>query len=107
MTVAKPVRLRTRAVADVDTAVDYYRVHAGAGVAGRFIDSIERALTRIERSPQAGALRFGFELDIPGLRHVPLERFPSAVFYLGGQTEIDVWRVLHTSRDLPTALVEH
>ena len=104
---AKPVRLRSRAVADIGTAVDYYRVHAGADVAGRFIDSVERALTRIGRSPHAGAVRFGFELDIPALRHVPLERFPFAVFYLGGQTEIDVWRVLHTSRDLPTALVEH
>ena len=102
----KPIRLRSRAVTDVDTALDYYRDHAGADVAGRFIDSVERALARIGRSPHADAPRFGFELGIPGLRHVRLHRYPFAVFHLDMPNEIDVWRVLHTSRDMPATLAE-
>ena len=101
-----PVRLRSRAARDIDEAVAYYRREAGDAMAGRFIDALERALGRISRNPHAGALRFAFDLDMPGLRHLGLTRFPFAVFYVESPVEIDVWRVLHTRRDLPTALAD-
>ncbi len=103
---ATRVRLRGRAGTDIDDAIAYYRSEAGDAVAGRFIDALERALSRISRDPHAGALRFAFELDVPGLRHLGLARFPFAVFYMDTTDEIDVWRVLHTRRDLPGGLTD-
>ena len=103
---AKPVRLRSRATQDIDSAVDHYQRERGDAVAGRFIDAVERALKRIGRHPHAGALRFSYDLDIPYLRYVTLARFPYLVFYREAEDDIDVWRVLHTRRDLPTILAD-
>lgn len=103
---ATPVRLRTRAAQDIDDAIAYYQRTAGDAVAGRFIDALERTLHRISRTPHAGALRFAYDLDIPGLRHLGLARFPFAVFYVQTDAEIDVWRVLHVRRNLPRRLTD-
>jgi toxin ParE1/3/4 len=102
----KPVRLRSRAAGDIDSAVDFYVAEAGADVAGRFVDAVERSVRQLGRQPHGGSLRFAFELDIPGLRAFPVSRFPYLVFYVERETELDVWRLLHTSRDIPTTLVE-
>lgn len=98
---ATPVRLRAPAAQDIDEAIAYYQREAGDAVAGRFIDALERTLNRISRTPHAGALRFAYDLDIPGLRHLGLTRLPFAVFYVETTDEIDVWRALHVRRDLP------
>ena len=103
---ATPVRLRTRAAQDIDDAIAYYRREAGDAVAGRFIDALERTLNRIRRTPHAGALRFAYDLDIPGLRHRGLARFPFAVFSIEAADEIDAWRVLHLRRDIPGAVTD-
>jgi toxin ParE1/3/4 len=102
--VAKPVRLRRRAASDVEAAVDHYLAEAGADVAARFVDAVERALRDVGRHPHGGSLRFSYELDLPELRAWPLARFPYLVFYVERVHEIDVWRVLHTRRDLPASL---
>jgi len=102
---ARSVRLRERAATDIDHAAGYYRTEAGAEVALRFIDAIERAVAQIARSPQSGSLRFAYELEIPDLRVRPIGRFPYLVFYVIGEDVVDVWRVLHTKRDIPSAIV--
>ena len=102
---ARSVQLRERAAIDIDSAADYYRSEAGADVALRFIDAIERAVGQIARSPQSGSLRFAYELEIPDLRVRPIARFPYLVFYVIGEDVVDVWRVLHTKRDIPSAIV--
>ena len=101
---ARPVRLRERAAVDVDQAVDYYLAEANTDVAVRFVDAVERAVGQISRSPRSGSLRFSYELEIPDLRVRPLARFPYLVFYVVGDEVVDVWRILHTRRDIPTAL---
>jgi toxin ParE1/3/4 len=101
---ARPVRLRERAAADIDQAVDFYLAEADTDVAVRFVDAVERAVGQIGRSPQSGSLRFSYELEIPGLRVRPLVRFPYLVFYVVGDEVVDVWRVLHTRRDIPSAM---
>lgn len=101
---AEPVHLRVQAASDIDDAVEYYQREAGAVVAGRFIDAVERTLTRVGRNPRAGALRYAYDLGIPELRFVVLARFPYVVFYRETSDVIDVWRVLHTRRDLPAVL---
>ena len=101
---ARPVRLRERAAVDIDQAVDYYLAEADPDVALRFVDAVERAVGQISRSPQSGSLRFAYELEIPDLRVRPLARFPHLVFYVVGDDVVDVWRILHTRRDTPTAM---
>ncbi len=101
---ARAVRLRERAAVDIDQAVDYYLADADTEVALRFVDAVERAVGQIGRSPHSASLRFSYELEIPDLRVRPLARFPYLVFYIVGDEFVDVWRILHTGRDIPTAM---
>jgi toxin ParE1/3/4 len=103
--VAKLVRLRRLAAADVEGASEYYRREAGQRTALDFIDAVESAVKLIRRSPQVGSLRFAYELAIPDLRAWPMQRFPHVVFYVVTDLEIDVWRVLHTRRDVEATVV--
>ncbi len=100
---ARPVRLRAVAVADVDRAVEWYRTEAGVEVALRFVDAIEATVDRIGRSPRGGSLRLAFELDIPELRFRQVPGFPYLVFYVVADEVVDVWRILHTRRDVTLA----
>ncbi len=101
---ARPVRLRERAAADIDQAVDFHLAEADTDVAMRFVDAVERAVGQIGRSPHSGSLRFSYELEIPEFPVRPLVRFPYLVFYVVGDEVVDVWRILHTRRDIPTAI---
>ena len=101
---AKPVRLRELAVTDLELASEYYREQADERTAPEFIDAAERAIGRIGRSPHLGSLRFAHELAIPELRAWALERFPHVVFYVDTRDVVDVWRILHTRRDIPATL---
>jgi toxin ParE1/3/4 len=104
--VAKPVQLRRLAAADIDAAVDHYRSEGSPDVARRFIDAVERATAHLARNPHNGSLRFSYELDIPDLRCWPISRFPYLIFYVEQGTQIDVWRILHTRRDIPATLAD-
>ena len=53
-----------------------------------------------------GAPRYGHALGIPSLRSWPITRYPFLVFYVEAADYIDVWRVLHTSRDIPERMRE-
>lgn len=101
---AKPVRLRQLAVADVADASEYYRQASGEQTAFDFIDAVERAIKRIRRSPHVGSIRFAYELALPDLRAWPLQHFPYVLFYVVTDEEIDVWRILHTRRDVRATL---
>ena len=102
----KAVRLRRRAVDDIDTAVAYLRTGGQRQVAASFIDTVEAALAHVGRHPHSGTLRFSYELDIPALRAWPLPRFPYLVCYVERDDEIDVWRILHARRDIPATLAD-
>ncbi len=104
---AKLVRLRRLAADDVDATVSYLTSEAGDDVADRFVTALERALRHIARHPHSGSLRFSYELDVPELRAWPLAGFPYVVFYVEAVEEIDVWRVLHSRRDIPSTLADH
>ena len=82
----------------------YYRDEAGPETALDFLDSLETAITQLCDYPQIGSLRFAFELDIPDLRSWPIPRFPYLIFYVPDDQRIDIWRVLHARRDIPTFL---
>ena len=102
--IAKPVLPRAKARADVDSAVEHYTNEAGADVAFSFIDALEQAYTFMSEMPAAGSPRWSHELNLPGLRTVRLKGFPWLIFYLEFETHVDVWRVLHSKRDMPVWL---
>jgi len=91
---------------DVQEAVDYYLSEAGEQIALAFVDALERAYRHIGRHPASGSLRYAHELDLPDLRCWPTKRYPYLVFYAERDDHIDVWRVLHGERDIPTWLRE-
>lgn len=103
---AKAVVLRTRAADDIDAVVAHYLREGGTDLAGRFVDALEQAIRHLGRHPQTGSLRYSYELDIPGLRSWPLQSFPYLVFYVEAPDHLDVWRLLHTARDLPAWLAD-
>ena len=98
----KPLVLRERARRDIDEAVEHYLAEAGEAVALAFIDALEDACRRIGDQPAGESPRYAHELDIPGLRARPVGKFPYLVFYVEREADIDVWRVLHGARDIPT-----
>ena len=101
----RPLRLRPAAIADLDASADAYAAEAGA-VAVRFAAAIERALDHVARHPGTGSLRYSHMTDLPGLRFWPVARFPYLVFYVEEADHVDVWRVLHARRDIPSLLRE-
>jgi toxin ParE1/3/4 len=73
---------------------------AGAAALG-FIDALERAYAHIGRHPAVGSPRYAHDLDVPGLRFWALRRYPYLVFYVERSDHVDIWRVLHSQRDIP------
>lgn len=102
---AKPLVRRARADEDVVEAIDYYLVESPAN-ALRFVDALEAAYKHIQRAPGTGSPRYAHELNLPGLRSWPCKRYPYLVCYVERADSIDVWRVLHTRRDIPRWLHE-
>ena len=100
----RPVRLRERAAADIEQAVSYHIAEADTEVAVRFVDAVERAVGQKHQSSYPAGLRFSYELGIPGLRVRPSACFPYLVFYVVGDDGVDVWSVLHSRRDIPSAM---
>ena len=98
---SKPVVPRERANRDVDEAIDYYLSENAPEAALGFIDALEQAYSHIGRYPNTGSSRYAAELNLPGLRFWPLKKYPHLVFYLERSDHIDVWRVLHGTRDIP------
>ncbi len=104
MSKTKPVIPRKLANQDIEEAVAYYLTEGAEKAALGFINALENAYTHIGRYPATGSLRYSHELNLPGLRFWPLDRYPQLVFYIETEDHIDVWRVLHGSRDIPAWL---
>jgi toxin ParE1/3/4 len=100
----KPVLRRLRADRDIESAFAYYLSEAGPDVAADFIDRFEEAIKQIEIHPAIGTPRYGHELHIPGLRHMPIRSFPYLIFFFETDKHIELARVLHGSMDIPSRL---
>jgi len=99
---AKPVVAREQASRDVDEALTYDLAEGSPKAAMGFIDALEKAYTDIGRHAASGSPRYAHELNLPGMRCWPLKRYPHLVFYVERADHIDVWRVLHGERDIPS-----
>jgi toxin ParE1/3/4 len=97
----KPVVPRTKANEDVEHAIAYYLDQQANKAALGFIKALELAYVHISKQPATGSPRYAHSLDLPGLRSWSLSRYPYLVFYMESAETIDVWRVLHMSRDIP------
>ena len=98
----KPVILRVFAEQDIEQASLHYLTEAGEALALDFIEAAEQAFRRIGRNPTIGSPRYAYELGLEGLRAWPLWRFPYLIFYIEKPDALDVWRVLHGQRDIPS-----
>jgi len=98
----KPVIARERAEQDVEEAIDYYLSEDAPEAALGFIDALEQAYRHIGGHPDTGSSRYAGELNLPGLRFWRLKKYPHLVFYVERSNHIDVWRVLHGMRDIPS-----
>ncbi|GBQ27657.1 type II toxin-antitoxin system RelE/ParE family toxin [Gluconacetobacter azotocaptans] len=99
---ARPIVPRQQAERDVEQAVDDYAAEGDEEVAFGFIQALQDAYGFIGLYPHAGSLRYAYELDLPELRAYRVNGYPFIVFYLPRADHIDVWRVLHARRDIPT-----
>ncbi|TAM89704.1 MAG: type II toxin-antitoxin system RelE/ParE family toxin [Candidimonas sp.] len=102
----KSVIVRERANQDVDDALTHYLTEASEKAALGFLDELERAYAHIARFAETGSNRYAHELNLPGLRAWHMGSHPYAIFYMSKRDHIDVWRVLHTRRDIPSWLSE-
>lgn len=67
-----------------------------------FIDELERAYGHISHYSASGSPRYAHELNLPGIRYWSLKNYPYLIFYFDTSDCIDVWRVLHAERDIPS-----
>ena len=91
---------------DVEDALGYYLNEATAQVTSGFIGTLQRAYAHICQHPGTGSPRYAHELSLPDLRARPLRGYPYLVFYVEPLKQIDVWRVLHSQRDIPAWMQE-
>lgn len=103
---SKPVIPRELANRDVDEAVNHYLSEGADRAALGFIEALEQAYAHIGRYPAGGSPRYAHDLNLPGLRFWPLQRYPHLVFYIEYTDHVDVWRVLHGQRDIPAWMHE-
>lgn len=95
---------RALANRDVEDAIAYYLKEDAQQAALAFVDALEDAYGILGRQPAIGTSRYAIELEMPGLRSWTLPRFPYVIFYIEREDHIDVWRVLHGRRDIPTLI---
>lgn len=100
----KPVVRRRKADDDIESTVSYYLAEAGNQVATDFLNRLESALESISRLPGTGSQRYGHELDIADLRQWPMKQFPYLIFYVEKEQRIEIVRVLHSKRDIPSSI---
>ena len=101
MAATKPVIVSHQAQRDIDEAAWHYATQAGEAVALRFADTLAAAFGLMGRQPGIGSPRYAHELHMTGLRSWTLKGFPYVLLYMEQPDAIDVWRVLHGSRDIP------
>lgn len=86
------VVLRPEAEADVAAGYKYYE-EAEPDLAQQFLDELDRLLLRLSTFPRSAQPVQGY-----GTVRRALMRFPFAVFYVIGDDEIIVLRVIHIAR---------
>lgn len=101
----KPIVPGDLARQDISDAVDYYGYEVGTDIARAFVADVNATYQKISELPSLGSPRYAHRLNLPGLRSRKLRRFPHLIFYFEQSDRIDVWRILHGSRDIAASLM--
>jgi len=91
----KRLRLTPEAELDLDKAHSWYQAQA-PDLGADFLGAVNVCIAAIRRHPEA------YQLVDPTMRRALVRRFPYAVFYEVGPSEIVVYAVFHGARN-PTA----
>lgn len=102
----KPVVLSDRALVELTQIVRRYSSTASPDVARSFAEAVQDAFQHLSLFPASGSTRLDLPLNWPELRVWPVSRFPYLLFYAENDDTLDVYRILHTSRDIPESLRE-
>jgi len=99
-------RYHARASNDIDEHALYIAGdELDAGL--RFLNSVHESFDELVRHPEIGVARHFDSPILSGLRVWPVRHFENwLIFYRIGRTELTALRILHASRDLPSALEE-
>jgi toxin ParE1/3/4 len=103
---SKIVVFRLAADHDVREAANYYTDTVDADTAFRFARAVNAVTDDISASPKLGSPRYAELANLPGLRNRKLRRFPEMIFYMEYDDHIEIVRVLHSARDIPSSLLE-
>jgi plasmid stabilization system protein ParE len=88
----KRLRLTPEAELDVEGAYRWYQAQE-PGLAADFLGAVDTCIALIRRHPEA------YQLVDRSMRRALLRRFPYAVFYEVGSSEIVVYAVFHGARN--------
>ncbi|EEZ79705.1 MAG: type II toxin-antitoxin system RelE/ParE family toxin [Candidatus Thioglobus sp.] len=95
--------IRPQADTDINTAFDYLK-QDGPKIAIEFLDTVEHNFDLIKQNPEIGSTRYDGLFPVKGLRFFKVGKFPWLIFYFSTQSMIDIVRILHGTRDIPTIL---
>lgn len=102
---AKTLIYQIKAEDDVEQAINYYKEKSEA-LAYKFYHELIKAYSHISDHPAIGSNRFAYELNIPNLKTWSLTYFPYVIFYIEKVEYIHIYRVLHSSQDIPLWMFE-
>jgi toxin ParE1/3/4 len=98
---------RPQAEADLTDQFVYYLAAGGAELAERVLTAVEAATQRLLETPGIGVKRSFRHPSLQGLRMHPVRGFERhLVFYHERDDGIEIVRVLHGARDIPSAMDE-
>ena len=91
---------------DLEEHVDYIAAD-NPSAAARFIESVETAFDQLANMPRTGVSREYRNPKLKGIRLWPIPSFEMfLIFYRVSGEDIQVLRVLHGARDIPSVLKE-
>lgn len=101
----RTLRIRERAEADLLELVEYF-ARAESGLADAFIEAVVDTASQLTVNPSLGRSVDTTSPLLAGLRWRRVSsRFASyLIFYVPTESSIEVMRVLHGARDLPTLM---
>lgn len=101
---SRPVIPRIKAEDDLDKVCAHFLSTAGTDTVVDFLLDFDKAIAMISQFPGTGSPRYGYEVELEGMRYWSMKRFPYLIFYMEKEHCIDVWRVMHSSMDIGSEL---
>jgi toxin ParE1/3/4 len=100
-------RRRPRARQDLIDIFRYFAREASVATAQRFLSQAKITFEQLARMPSMGSKYEAVTESLENVRYFPIRRFKKyLVFYLPYDLGIDVLRVLHGARDIPSILAD-